>query len=148
MTAIPVALLRETTERRLYLGPIEAAGYRTVAAVAAAGLPRLRQIQGVGPQTASQVIAAARQLEATLARSVRVRFDPDGRPDRQTALLGALYMYDVARSAVEPLRDATSQLMTRLAQLIDAAQPATSRMQMLVTRGQRRESVMIAVDQL
>jgi hypothetical protein len=74
---LPLARLKETTQGRLRLGLIEAAGYRTVGQAAAAGVIRLQQIQGVGPQTATQVVAAARQLASAMMQSVRLRFDPD-----------------------------------------------------------------------
>ncbi|MGH8930349.1 MAG: helix-hairpin-helix domain-containing protein [Egibacteraceae bacterium] len=85
LESIPVARLRETTEGRLRLGPLEAAGYRTVADVASASSSRLEQVEGVGPQTASQAVAAARQLASAVEESIAVRLDPDDRaagPDR------------------------------------------------------------------
>ena len=44
------------------------------------GVAGLQQIPGVGPQTATQVIAAARQLSSAMMQRVRLRFDPDARP--------------------------------------------------------------------
>src|SRR5580704_2235211 len=93
LAELPLARLKETTQGRLRLGLIEAAGYRTVGQAAAAGVVRLQQIQGVGPQTATQVVAAARQLAIAMMQSVRLRFDPDGRPPAQTRLLAELHAY-------------------------------------------------------
>ncbi len=84
---LPLARLKDTTQGRLRLGAIEAAGYRTVGQAAAAGVPRLQQIPGVGSQTATQIIAAARQLYTAMTQSVRLRVDPDARPPQQTRLL-------------------------------------------------------------
>src|SRR5580693_758477 len=95
LAELPLARLKETTQGRLRLRLIEAAGYRTVGQAAAAGVVRLQQIQGVGPQTATQVVAAARQLANAMMQSVRLRFDPDGRPPAQTRLLAELHAYEV-----------------------------------------------------
>src|SRR5438105_2355570 len=70
MNALPLARLRETTNGGLRLGAIESAGYKTVGAAAAAGVHRLEQLHGVGPQTAFQVVAAARQLELAMSHGV------------------------------------------------------------------------------
>jgi len=65
-------------------GAIEAAGYRTVGQAAAVEVARLQQLPRVGPQTASQVIAAARQLHIAMTHSVRLRLAPDTRPPLQS----------------------------------------------------------------
>ena len=102
LAELPLARLKETTQGRLRLGLIEAAGYRTVGQAAAAGVTRLQQISGVGPQTATQVVAAARQLGSAMMQSVRLRLDPDARPPLQTRLLAELHAYGVARQAASP----------------------------------------------
>ncbi|MDP8931362.1 MAG: DEAD/DEAH box helicase [Actinomycetota bacterium] len=148
MATIPISRLRETTEGRLRLGPIEAAGYRTVAAAAAAGRHRLEQLPGVGPQTAAQVIAAARQLEAAIEESVRIRFDPDSRPPLQTELLAALHAYEVAEQAVSPLRPQLEELTPSLDRVVNEANLASSRLKLLFSRRQRRDAALDALMEL
>ena len=102
MTKIPLDRIKEITQGRLRLGAIEQAGFRTVGAVAKAGPHRLQAIPGVGPQTASQVVAAARQLQAAMERETRVRFDPDARTPLQARLLTELHAFETAKSLVPP----------------------------------------------
>jgi superfamily II DNA or RNA helicase len=146
--AIPIARLRETTEGRLRLGPIESAGYRTVGAAAAAGRYRLECLQGVGPQTAAQVIAAAHHLEAAMRESVRVRFDPDRRPPLHTDLLGALHLYQMAEQAVSPIRPQCEELAVALDRVLADAAQAASRFKLLFTGRRRRGEARSALEAL
>ena len=50
LASMPVARLKETTEGRLRLGAVEAAGITTVARVMSVGPQRLQGIRGVGPE--------------------------------------------------------------------------------------------------
>lgn len=61
LSTIPVARLRESTSDRLRLGAVERAGFSTVLDVLDASASRLDASRGVGAQTATQVLAAARQ---------------------------------------------------------------------------------------
>lgn len=148
MAAIPIGRLRETTEGRLRLGPIEAAGYRTVAAAGTAGRHRLEQLPGVGPHTAAQVIAAARQLEGAVEKSVRVRFDPDRRPTLHTELLSALYAYEVAEQAVSPLGSQLEELGRSLDRLVSEADLASRRFKLRFSGRQRRSAALSALAEL
>ena len=148
LEVIPISRLKEITEGRLRLGAIENAGFRTVSAVMAAGRHRLEQLPGVGPQTSVQVIAAARQLEATMERNVRVRFDPDGRPALQTDLLVALQAYEAVDQAVAPLRPQLTELTRRLDQALDVAALTSSRFKILFTGRTRRSEAVSALQQL
>lgn len=60
LASMPMARLKETTEGRVRLGAVEAAGLTTVASVMRAGPQRLQGIRGVGPETATKLVAAAR----------------------------------------------------------------------------------------
>src|SRR6201994_1945726 len=62
LAGLPLDRLKDVARGRLMLGSLEKAGYRTVGDVLAAGLAGLDAVPGVGPQTARQVTAAARQL--------------------------------------------------------------------------------------
>jgi superfamily II DNA or RNA helicase len=145
---LPLARLKDTTQGRLRLGAIEAAGYRTVGQAAAAGVPRLQQIPGVGPQTATQIIAAARQLYTAMTQSVRLRVDPDARPPQQTRLLAELYSYGVARQAVSPDNEKVSHLATELDGVLTEAGRAASRLKMFFSGRRKREESRSALTQL
>jgi SNF2-related domain/Protein of unknown function (DUF2510) len=148
LAALPLARLRETTQGRLRLGPIEAAGYRTVGSAASAGAMKLQQIPGVGPQTASQVIAAARQLNIAMTQSVRLRFDPDTRLPLQTKLLAELHMYAVAREAILPIHGDLSELAADLDAVVTKAGRAVSRLRMFFSGRRKREEARSALGQL
>ncbi|HEY9440691.1 MAG TPA: ATP-dependent helicase, partial [Streptomyces sp.] len=91
LAAIPVARLKDVTEGRLRLGAVEQAGYATVAQVHAAGRYELRQIPGVGAQTADQALAAAGQIARAVRDTVSVRIDVDAPDAATTALVIALH---------------------------------------------------------
>jgi hypothetical protein len=86
LAKMPLDRIKDVTRGRLMLGALEKAGFRTVGSVLTAGPSALDTVPGVGPQTAAQVVAAARQIEAALAGTVTVRIDPDNR----TIACGAL----------------------------------------------------------
>jgi superfamily II DNA or RNA helicase len=139
LATLPLKRLRETTQGRLRLGVVESAGYRTVGQAAAAGRYRLEQIPGVGPQTASQVIAAANQLQVAMLQSTRVRFDPDTRPLLQAKLLEDLHAYEVARRAVAPISAGLNELAVGLDALLAGAGRAANRLKMFFTGPRKRE---------
>jgi len=106
LTRIPLARVKQAAEGRLRLAAVEAAGLMTAADVLDAGRYRLREIPGVGRQTADQALAAARQIADAVGETVAVRFDVD-RPDSgTTALLVALHRLVEAgtRRAARPRR--------------------------------------------
>ena len=79
LASMPVDRIKEVTRGRLMLTALQKAGFDTVGEVLAAGPSALDRVPGVGPQTAAQVVAAARQIEAALAGTVTARIDPDRR---------------------------------------------------------------------
>ncbi|MGH3189858.1 MAG: DEAD/DEAH box helicase [Streptosporangiaceae bacterium] len=145
---LPLARLKETTQGRLRLGLIEAAGYRTVGQAAAAGVVRLQQIQGVGPQTANQVVAAASQLAIAMMQSVRLRFDPDTRPMTQTRLLAELRAYGLARQAASPGQDNLDDAAAALEAVLTGSRRAASRLRMFFSGSRKREEARSDLSQL
>ena len=107
---LPLDRIKDMTQGRLRLTAIEQAGYRTVGAVLRLGEYGLQSLHGVGPQTALQVVAAARALQASLEQQTRVRIDPDARTAAQTRLLAELYDYERAKANVPPQAPDYSQL--------------------------------------
>ena len=139
LAELPLARLKETTQGRLRLGAIEAAGYRTVGQAGAAGVAGLQQIPGVGPQTATQVIAAARQLSSAMMQRVRLRFDPDARPSLQARLLAELNRYGVARQAASPGRENLDEMGAALDAVLAGSRRAVSRLRMLFSGSRKRD---------
>jgi superfamily II DNA or RNA helicase len=148
LAALPLARLKETTQGRLRLGAIEAAGYRTVGQAAALGVAGLQQLPRVGPQTASQVIAAARQLHMAMTQSVRLRLDPDTRPPAQSSLLAELHKYGIAGQVVSPAEGDLGELAAGLDAVLGDAGRAASRLRMFFSGPRKREASRAALDQL
>lgn len=145
LSAIPVSRLKDVTEGRLRLGAVEQAGFTTVGQVYGAGRYELRQIPGVGAQTADQTLAAARQIAHAVRDTVALRIDVDTPDDATTALVTALYRLVEAGPDVRRAVDAARRLATRLEPLLTAAGPARGRLRMVFTRREARARVLEAV---
>ncbi|MFB8085303.1 DEAD/DEAH box helicase [Streptomyces sp. NPDC055992] len=145
LAAIPVARLKDVTEGRLRLGAIEQAGLTTVGQVYGASRYELRQIPGVGAQTADQTLAAAGQIAHAVRDTVALRIDVDTRDEAVTALLGALYRLVEAGPDVRRAVDGARALAERLEPPLTAAGPARGRMRMFLAGRRARAGVREAV---
>jgi hypothetical protein len=145
---MPITRLKETTEGRIRINSVEDAGFRTVEAVLQAGPYRLQQIRGVGPETATKIVAAARQLRHALIESVRLRFDVERRPDSHTQLLTALATWRAVESQIDPAHDELVALVPQLEKLLELAAPARSRTELLFSGRKRREAAKVALREL
>ncbi|MFC9620697.1 DEAD/DEAH box helicase [Streptomyces sp. NPDC056930] len=145
LSAIPVSRLKDVTEGRLRLGAVEQAGFTTVGQVHEANRYELRQIPGVGAQTADQALAAAGQIAHAVRDTVAVRIDVDTPDDSTTALVTALHRLVEAGPDVRRAVDAAGRLIGRLEPLLAAAGPARGRLRMLFTRRQARAQALEAV---
>ncbi|WUT00447.1 DEAD/DEAH box helicase [Streptomyces sp. NBC_00708] len=145
LAAIPVARLKDVTEGRLRLGAIEQAGLTTVGQVYGASRYELRQIPGVGAQTADQTLAAAGQIAHAVRDTVALRIDVDTQDEAVTALLGALYRLVEAGPDVRRAVDGARTLAERLEPPLTAAGPARGRLRMLLTGRRARAGVREAV---
>ncbi|MEV3994166.1 DEAD/DEAH box helicase [Streptomyces halstedii] len=146
--AIPVARLKDVTGGRLRLAEVEKGGFRTVRQVLDAGPYRLRQIPGVGQQTAAQTIAAARQISDAVRESVAVRIDPDRVDPQISALVVALHLLVEAGPEARRAVDAAQALADRLGPLASDARPASGRLRLLVAGKDRRERARDAVAEI
>ena len=136
------------TKDQLRLGPLEAVGFTTVASLVNERVGRLQVIDGVGPDTAAQVVGATWRLHRALERSVRVRFDVDRRPDAQTRLLACLRHVEEAVQATDPVRDELVDLVGRVESLLPVASLAGRRLRMLLAGRRRRLQARAALDEL
>lgn len=145
MEAIPVARLREVTEGGLRVGPLEEAGFSSVAHVHRSTVAHLDGLPGMGEKSATQAHAAAHQVAAAIAGSTRVRVDLDPSNATGTALLRGLYpLVAVDRVAADARRHA-GQVAKELAGALAIAAPARGRLRMLFVGRQRREAVAAAL---
>lgn len=139
---IPAARLRDVTEGRLRLGMLEDAGYETVQQVLDATPYKLQQAPGVGPQTAAQAHAAARQIARAVEETVSVRIDVDQQDDPAvTALVMALHRLVQAGPDLAKAVETAHQLGTALAEPVQHAKPARSRLRMFFAGGAKRQQV-------
>ncbi|MGW1651396.1 DEAD/DEAH box helicase [Streptomyces atratus] len=145
LSAIPVSRLKDVTEGRLRLGAVEQAGFTTVGQVHEANRYELRQIPGVGSQTADQALAAAGQIAHAVRDTVAVRIDVDTPDESTTALVTALHRLVEAGPDVRRAVDAAGRLIGRLEPLLTAAGPARGRLRMLFTRRHARAQALEAV---
>lgn len=136
---IPIARLKDTTEGRLSIGPLERAGYTTVGKVLGASASRLQSIKGVGPATATQAVAAARQVADAVRTGLRFRVDLDPSNRKSTNLIATLYRADTFDKLAVRVKQHTAPGMSDLGSLLVLAAPTSSRLKMII-RGPRRRS--------
>jgi superfamily II DNA or RNA helicase len=148
---IPVARLRDTTEGRLRIGPLEQAGFPTVLEVHDSSPGRLQQTPGVGATTATQLMAAARQVATAIRDGLRVRVDLDPSDAASTSLIVALYRLRGFEALADPVREQTRQVASDLSSALPAAAPTGSRLRRMLSFGRRRSGAhdaLASVEQL
>jgi len=98
LAEVPVDRIREVSTGRLRVGPVEAAGFRTVAQVLGATAQELDAIGGVGPKTARLLRDAARQIFDAVDAALTFRVEHDPGDPLVTDLVRTLYAHEqVAR---------------------------------------------------
>ncbi|SNS15627.1 Helicase conserved C-terminal domain-containing protein [Actinomadura meyerae] len=145
---IPPARLKDVTDGRLRLGPLEEAGFGSVADVLEATPYRLQLLPGIGPQTARQLHAAAGSLAEAAERSVSVRIDVDRRDEAMAPVVVALHRLVNAGPDLPKARAAAEQVDERFAPLVRDARPAASWWRRLIAGPARRERARQAVGEL
>ena len=148
LARMPLERVKDVTHGRLMLTALEKAGFRTVGSVITAGPSALDTVPGVGPQTAAQVVAAARQIAAALAGTVTVRIDPDKRTIPQASLLAALHAYERAQANVPPRAPDPGPLRGELDTALARARPAGSRLRMFFSGAGRKQAARDALTRL
>ncbi len=148
LDTVDVAALRDVTRERLRLGALADAGVRTVGGVARLGRPGLEKIPGVGPQTATHLLAAAEQVARAVRESLRFRIDLTPTDPVATALVQALHTLDQADAVVARYGDQVRRSLAEHARLRDDARTATSGVRRLVVWGERRRRALAAVTAL
>ncbi|WP_433138775.1 DEAD/DEAH box helicase [Actinomadura nitritigenes] len=148
LAEIPVARLKDVTDGRLRLAPLEQAGLVTVLDVLDATRYRLQLVPGVGPQTAAQIQAAARSLAEAAERAAGIRIDAGRRDPATTALVVALHRLVNAGPELRRARKAADELAELLSPLAHDARPAASWWRRVVALPARRERARRALAEL
>jgi SNF2 family DNA or RNA helicase len=148
LSNIPVSRLRDVTDDRLKLGRLQSHGYATVLAVLDATPERLQQVPGVGAQTATQAVAAARQVATAVEDGLKFRVDLDPNNLVSTHLLAAVHRLDAVEKALDPIRDQARRLEPDLAVLIAAATPLRGRLRHFFSGAQRKTQAEAAAQRL
>jgi SNF2 family DNA or RNA helicase len=120
---IPIARLKDATDGRLRFGVIESAGFTTVLDILTSSIPVLQAINGVGPQTAMQVYAAARQVAIAVEDDLKFRVDLDPSNRLSTDLLKELYRWDRLHQAVSGIEDDLGLAALELAPMAGISAP-------------------------
>jgi superfamily II DNA or RNA helicase len=148
LSTIPVARLRDVTDGRLRLGPIESR-YRTVEQLQRVSVGQLMAIPGVGETTATQVVAAARSVARTVEEGFRLRIDLDPSDATVTNLLRATWHFDAVERETGPARATAVRAAAELDQLVTDAKPAGyGRLRSLFTSRAKKETALEAVGAL
>jgi superfamily II DNA or RNA helicase len=142
---IPVARLRETTNGRLRIGPLERVGITTVLDVYRSPDVRLRQISGVGTTTATQLVAAARQVATAVRDGLRIRVDLDPSDATSTALITALHKLRDFEGAMEQARDPARRLAKDLDTVLPVAAETGSLLRRFFSGRRRRDDAQAAL---
>ncbi|MBC9718187.1 DEAD/DEAH box helicase [Streptomyces sp. TRM66268-LWL] len=143
LAGLPLTVLRDVTRgqvREATLQALEAAGIGSVGRVREAQPYALRQIPGIGAQTAGQLHGAAGQLARAAAESVAVRIDVDAQgDDRHTALVRALNRLVLAGPHSAEAVALARKTAEALEDDLHTAAPAASRTQWFLAGRRRRD---------
>ena len=148
---IPVARLRETTGGRLRIGPLEQAGVTTVLDVYGSPAGQLQQVPGVGPTTATQLVAAARQVATAVRDDLRVRVDLNPSDAASAALISALHTLREFEGAAEQAREPASRLAKDLDTALPVAAATGSRLRRFFSGRERQadaQAALVRIQQL
>lgn len=136
---MPLARLRDATDGRLRLGPLEQAGITTVGAVYGFSPQRLQQLPGIGQTTANQLVAAAQQIATAVRDDLRVRVDLDPSDATSTALISALHKLRKFEHESRQVLGPARQLAQELTVALPNAEAAGSRLRRIFSGRARRD---------
>ncbi|WP_265521370.1 DEAD/DEAH box helicase [Oerskovia flava] len=148
LAGVAVDRLRTVSRERLRTGLLAEGGVESVAGVLAAGPVGLERLPGIGPQTATHLLAAAEQIARAVRETLPVRIDvAPGDPDA-THLVQTLHTLDAARRLVAPRTAEATAWLTEHAALREAALPATTALGRVFTTPSGRRRARDAVTEL
>lgn len=147
LRAMPVDRLRDA-QANLRLSKLQAAGYKTIADVAAARPEQLDGVPGVGRQSAEQIVQVARAVVEGVVRDTTVRLDPDRADRAQTELLQLLSKLRRANQLVGPLVEPLTDVLGRVDADVRAASRAWSRLRMFFSSRGKRQAALDSLGRL
>lgn len=148
LRTLPVGELRRAVAKGTRLKALEDAGYRTVADVRNAGTTRIAAVGGIGPQTASHVVAAAENLAAHVRADIQPRLDPTRRTPTQSRLLGTLAEIRIVDRAVATAGMPAERYSAEIEQLLPDARRAGSRWRMFFSGRDKKDAARAALARL
>ncbi len=148
LDGVPAASLRDVTRERLRIGALTEGGVESVGAVLRLGQRRLENLTGIGPQTATHLLAAAEQVAAAMRDSIRFRIDMDPADPVATRLVQTLYTLQRVNEATERHADAITRVSASHARAREDAQELTRRLRRLILWGERRRRAEEGVETL
>lgn len=148
LETMPVTALKDIAGRGVRFGPLEQAGFRTVADVLHAQPYQLRSVPGVGDQTVRQVVRAARDTAVAMGRETRFRFDPDRQDLQQTALLATLAALRAADATRAEMGADITRFLRDTEPLVDVARKAGSRFSLFFARRAKKDAALEALTRL
>lgn len=148
LDGIELGTLRDVTRERLRIGTLTAAGVSSVGEVVRRGRRGLEAIDGIGPQTADHLLAAAEQIAAAMRTSIRFRIDMDPTDPVATRLVQTLYTLDRAAECHRQRSDELARIRSQYEQARPAAHELTGRLRRLVCWGGRRRRAQSALETL
>ncbi len=148
LARMPLGELKRTGMTGLRLGALADAGMRTVADLMHFDSHSIESVRGIGPATASNVMAAAARCVADVSAETRVRFDFEERPQSQTRLLDAIRSWDEARNSAPTLTEGISELHTECIEDARTARVLSRGLRHLMLGKRRRADAYAAADRL
>ncbi|MCB7138112.1 DEAD/DEAH box helicase [Cellulosimicrobium marinum] len=145
LDGVDVSALRDVTRERLRLGTLTDAGVTTVGDVARHGRAGLERVPGIGPQTATHLLAAAEQVARAVRESLRFRIDLTPTDPVATALVQALHALDQADAALARYGAQARRVLADHARASDEARAVASAPRRLLAWGGRRRRAFAAV---
>nr|BFF17861.1 hypothetical protein GCM10025730_13820 [Promicromonospora thailandica] len=119
LAEVPVDRIREVSTGRLRVGPVEAAGFRTVAQVLDASEAELDAVDGVGPRTARLLLDAAQQIFDAVDAGLTFRIEHDPADPHATALVRALHAHEQVAQFFDAWGERLDVDVPRLARLAE-----------------------------
>lgn len=145
LDGVDVGALRDVTRERLRIGVLTDAGVTSVGRVVRLGRAGLERLSGIGPQTATHLLAAAEQVATVMRESVRFRIDVVPTDPVATRLLQALHLLGEAKETRRRYAEPLARALAEADGARPLAQPLTGALRRLLLWGERRRRAEEAV---
>ena len=124
LDTIPVDELNRE-KKGIRIKTLRDAGYDTIADIVKADTYRLSAINGISPEGANEIKAAAASIAATAQKGAKIRLSADDKNPSATALVTALYKYKRILPAISEVRRFKKSYDKDLSRAMDLSKPAS-----------------------